>query len=388
MNLKVLKITNSFPNDWDKTRGVFFKELSLALNSSDKIDLSVLSSDFYSLKNVPPKKYLKLNKYDHQGIGVFQKGSLNFTGRIDLYPKYKVIKNIEKLYLEYIKLNKKPDILHAHVGLWAGWACMHLSKKYHIPYIVTEHATKVANRLYNTSQKKLLSEIYNNASKVTAVSEDLAEVIKQDYHLDSVEVVYNVVDTEKFKPDDTLTKEKKILSIGYLIDRKRFDLLIRAVKEVFNEYPEYKLDIIGVGNKRDELEKLSKDLGVFEKVNFLGAVEHSEIVNEYNKSEIFALCSDKETFGVVFIEAMSCGVPVLATKSGGPDRFINQMCGQLVEKGSKDGIVDALKLMIKNRSEYKAEEIRNYVINNFSNQVICDKYLHLYESITSQPNKK
>lgn len=379
--MKVLFIVDSFPNVFKPNWSVFFKELALAINTNiDDIELSVISPSFYSWKEKAPKHCFAYRKSNIDGIDIYEKGSLNVTGRITIYRRYKIDKVVDFLYKKYLQDHSKPDIIHAHVGLWAGKGAQTLSNKINVPFIITEHSSRVFGTRYNNSQRKILQSIYDDASKVITVSKALKNHINQEFNIDAIEVVPNVVDTDCFtignnqKEHDTFT----IISIGNLKSSKRFDLLIEAFSIVIERYPKIQLKIIGEGGEKKKLQNLINSKDLSDSVALLGEVLHEKIPQYFLDSDLFVLPSDIETFGVVFIEALASGIPVIGTKCGGPEDIINSENGILIEKDNKTILADAIVSIMNNYDQYDLDAIAEKTKLKYSPEKIAERQMDIY----------
>lgn len=141
------------------------------------------------------------------------------------------------------------------------------------------------------------------------------------------------------------------------------------------------LVIMGEGPERSNLEKLAKQLGVENRVHFTGEYKRSEMQHELEQTNCFVLASRFETFGVVYVEAMAADVPVIATDCGGPKDFMNDKVGVLVPVDDVDALTIAMQDMLDGKVKYNSNEIRQYVVDNFSPKVIAEKLTKVYEDV-------
>lgn len=142
-------------------------------------------------------------------------------------------------------------------------------------------------------------------------------------------IIYPGVDTEEYAPIPFEEKEDYILGVGRLSRFKNFDILISAFAKLENK--KISLFIIGNGEEKINLQNLVKKLKLKERVKFLANISNQEIITYYAKAKAFILCSKNEPFGIVPIEAMSCGTTVIADNSGGPMETIkNKETGELI----------------------------------------------------------
>jgi L-malate glycosyltransferase len=172
--------------------------------------------------------------------------------------------------------------------------------------------------------------------------------------------------------------------LAALVENKGFDQLIRAFASL--EKIDVELCIGGDGPQRGALEKLCKDLGVCDRVQFLGLLERREVLEQMNLCDAFVLASHYETFGIVYIEALSCGKPVLATSCGGPESIVHQQNGMLVPVGDTHELVKALERMVETIDNYDKQSIRDDCINRFGKQVIAERLSQLYQDVLPSYN--
>ena len=169
-----------------------------------------------------------------------------------------------------------------------------------------------------------------------------------------------------------------------MIASKGFDVLIIAFSKVVQMYPTCRLTIYGDGPEKKRLLKLTKKLKIESNVIFYGTYQKKELAKLYSKADAFVLASQGETFGVVYIEAMLVGLPVIATVCGGPENFVTQKTGYLVEKNNVKQLSNAMLQMIEHRVDFNEQYIMDYARNNFSASTVAAKITQVYEQIQSQ----
>ena len=253
-------------------------------------------------------------------------------------------------------------------------------KNYGIPYVVTEHSTGFSRDLYTKKIIEYARNTYQNSKLNIAVSEPFCQLLKSKFNI-PFQFVPNVVDTTFFSPSESAKKRKEFvfLNIAHLDKKKNHAGLIHAFAKQFKGNLKYKLEIVGGGEEVTNLSNLINELGVENQVRLLGRKSREEVRAIIQRSDCFVLSSLHETFGVVLIEAMSCGLPVLSTKSGGPESIItSDELGVLCELGDLE---KGLNTISKRR--FDASLIRNYAVSHFSEKVIANKLNLLYSGILS-----
>lgn len=196
-------------------------------------------------------------------------------------------------------------------------------------------------------------------------------------------VINNIVDTEYYNyvENSKVDSGKFIfLSVGTLIKRKGFDLLIKAFKNA-NFSSEVSLIIRGDGPEYDSLFSLVTELQLENRVQFIGKISREEMKALFNKSSVYVQPSRFETFGVVFIEALACGLPVIATICGGPENFITSEDGILIPTDDVDALTRSMIEMRNNVSNYNSKAISDRCISKFSPNIIAGQIVNVYNKV-------
>jgi glycosyltransferase involved in cell wall biosynthesis len=193
----------------------------------------------------------------------------------------------------------------------------------------------------------------------------------------SFQVVPNVVD-----PIFVFNGNKKkgnfvFLNIAALEDIKNHFLLLDSFKLLTDKLQDIELRIGGKGVLETKLKVYTKNLGL-NNVKFLGSLDRNQVQNEYINSHAFVLSSDVETFGVVVIEALAIGRPVISTKCGGPEFIVNSDNGILIEPNNAQELADAMETMIESYSNYNLMEISTNCIANYGPKKIGKKLVEIY----------
>ena len=139
------------------------------------------------------------------------------------------------------------------------------------------------------------------------------------------------------------------------------------------------LNIGGDGSTKNSLEELAKEINIDEQVNFLGALSREQVSEEMRKCDAFALPSEHETFGVVYIEALACGKPVIGANNGGAEDIIEEYNGIIANKNDVDSIKDALIEIKENYNIYNKNLIRKKVVDKYSEEVLVECIKGVYK---------
>lgn len=293
------------------------------------------------------------------------------------------------LFRKYVTQYGIPEIIHAHNSRFAGLVASKIKKKWHIPYILTEHSSLYGRGLVPDSHMRYVKEVLRNADKYIAVSPFLKHVLEGVFGNLGIswECVPNVLDIA-FETntvlDRTLNRSNnsfRFLNIGIMTDIKGQEDLLRGFAIKFEGKNDIQLRLGGDGPFRKKLELLSTELRINKQVVFLGELNREQVLAEMQGCDVFVLASYYETFGVVLIEALSCGKPVIATACGGPEFIVREENGLLVSPRNIAALGEAMVVMREKINSYDPILIRNDCIARFGEQVVVSKLSNIYHKI-------
>ncbi|MFA6462109.1 MAG: glycosyltransferase [Candidatus Woesearchaeota archaeon] len=307
----------------------------------------------------------------HKGIKIYRFLSLTFTKRN--FPFIVPIKkNIKNILTE-----EKIDIVHIIDPTPASILCIKVAKSLGIKTVAHAHLQPEALCLYvpkilqpriiNHLIYKYLIWIYKKVDAVICPSDFGKSMLRRYNQKIPFFVISNGVKLSEFKIIDTLDyikkynfskKDKRILYVGRLDREKSVHSLIESMTYIQNKVKNVKLDIVGSGDLRIELEKLAKKIGVRDRVNFLGKLPNSELLMVYNTCDIFVLPSVAELEGMVVLEAMACGKPIVVSNSK-----LSASSGLVQDNGFVFQLHDPKDLAEKILTLLMNEKIRKRMIN-------------------------
>jgi L-malate glycosyltransferase len=291
---------------------------------------------------------------------------------------------------------EKLDLLHVHYAIPHASAA-YLAKQIlrsegiSIPVVTTLHGTDITLVGKDSSFEPVVTFSINESDGVTAVSEDLKKETLQQFKVTKdINVIPNFIDLSRFKkqkkdhfrtaicPDG----EKLIVHTSNFRKVKRIEDVVQVFYNVNKQIPS-KLLLVGDGPERMKIEKLCRDLDIFNDVRFLGKLEAVEEV--LSVSDLFLMPSEKESFGLAALEAMACEVPVISTDAGGiPELNINGETGFLSKVGDvEDMTKNALYILTGDRLQ-KFKENALARARQFDVNVIVPEYEALYEEVVSR----
>lgn len=289
---------------------------------------------------------------------------------------------LSRVFRQCMKKYGKPDIIHAHFT-GSAYSAVKALKKYDIPIVMTEHNSGITERVINPDLKALASFTYPKCNKVIVVSPSLQHSLRSIFNQESL-YIPNIVDVEAFtikRPESDLGDYFTMVSIGGLIPRKGMDLLIQQFAAFNRKIINSKLIIFGEGPERKALEQLIEELKVSEHVKLMGLRSREEIAPILSNSDVFVLTSKNETFGVVYIEALACGVPVIATTCGGPEGFVHEGNGMLIPVDDEKALLEAMNTMYDKASTYDRAKIAAEIREKFSPDSVAEQLEEIYKEL-------
>ena len=267
--------------------------------------------------------------------------------------------------------DKKFDIIHAHVIDPNAIIAYKLSQKLKIPYIVTEHGPEWYNNMIPTQKQKQkiikkLSNAVENAFTIISVSEQFTEFLHSYWAKANIITSHNSFNSYIFTPphekDNLQEPQKKhvqLITVGSFCTRKNHILLLKAMNTLKKTYPNLRLTIVGEGELKPEYQSFISKNELENIVTIKDFMPHHELVREYYESDIFVLSSLKETFGIVLVEAMACGVNVIGSQTDGASAIINDGINGLVYNNNDlDDLCKKIQFLLDNphkRVEFKEQ---------------------------------
>jgi glycosyltransferase, family 1 len=340
-------------------------------------DVVVLSVDLRSIRR---RRKWGLRSYERDGVRVEE---INIP--VGAVPKPLMIRigtsALRKLLKRAISKFGEPDIVHSHFYDISYMTLNALDGKY--KHAITEHSSYINSDLSDKEIYKY-GEMYRKADLVIAVSRSLCKRMDEIFGISPL-CINNIVDTDVFKVKASSVNESqkpfRFVSVSNLVPQKRIDLVVSALSELVKAGKPANLIIVGDGQMRASIEAQIEELGLGKHVRMIGKVDREEICKQLSDSDCFVLASQSETFGVSYIEAIASGLPVIASKCGGPEDFVNEENGILIEKDNLEELVKAMLFMYENARYYDHKKISMDISERFCAEMISKEIINAYASI-------
>lgn len=266
----------------------------------------------------------------------------------------------------------------------AGLLAKEIEARFRIPYVVTEHSTGYARGTIRPRQLEIARTVARAAKMRMGVSQPLCELLRVKLGVEAGpwQEMPNIV-AQRFL-DHPLHQRPvsdgsfRFVCVASLSKKKGFDDLLVAFAQQFQTDEQVTLDIGGAGAEVQHLMDLTERLGIQNRVRFLGALNREKVLEVMTNADAFVLASHYETFGVVVIEALALGKPVIATRCGGPETIVREKDGLLVPVGEIDALAAAMQELRTNFIRYEAEEIRGSCATRYSEKIVVERLTSVY----------
>jgi glycosyltransferase involved in cell wall biosynthesis len=371
--MTILLLTHSYPDADIKWRGLFIQEQAIALSVRHEVIVVYFKTDYSHFG--PFSKYSFIKKQNRR----ITEYELTTCRSFPVINQVKYLRDTYRFIRKEILNQLKIDIVHSHLSYPAGLLGTIIQNRDRIPNVLTEHSW--INKYFRSwIHKKCVLYALKNSSCVVAVSQALKDDINL-YCKRAVSVIPNVIEVEKFSLSDSAKDNK--LDIGILGGmgnyRKGLDILLKAVSLLKDL--DLTVHIGGDGKYLGTFKEMAEELGVAGKCIFYGGIKPEKVQDFYSKLDIYVLPSRDETFGVVVVEAMACGLPVIATKCGGPQEIITKETGLLIEKENPQELAQAVRFVSENLGSYNRKAIRKYAVEKYSPETFVESLSGVYQDI-------
>lgn len=292
---------------------------------------------------------------------------------------------------KYIRKHGKPDLIQVHSCMWGGVVAQRIKKKYHIPYIITEHRGRF-NKNSLTSNidirpwfKKYLPEVLRNASAIIPVTSLQVETLEA---MAGVElpcyVIPNPVDENLFSPCHHDKKEEskiEFLNISMFNRWKAIDILLQAFADARKSRKDIYLHLVGDGPDRDTMRKLANKLEINDYVKFHGLLNSQAVHERLCAADFLVLSSITEGQPVVVGEAILSGTPVIATNVISTDD-IPDFCGYIAKAGDSESLTRALLQSCEEKDKFTTEQIRNFGLKRFAKNKVISEIIKVLDRVS------
>ena len=384
--MHILVIPSWYPTESYPSYGLFCYQQAHALKKMGH-KVGVIFPELEKISSIfKPRRFGKITIESPDYVPTYKSRPICWLPKIPNGYAYLWKKAGATLFKKYIREQGVPDVIHVHTALWAGYLASEIKTKYGIPYLITEHNTAFARKNFKPWHIGMMKKIYQNASARVMVSPQLGELVESVVGdcVKPLQVIPNFIVEDFCKGHLGKSKEGTkftFINIAELAEKKGHFNLLSAFANKFKNNESIQLKIGGLGRLKKKLIQFSIDLGIDQQVIFLGHLNRDQVCQELLAADVFVLSSLYETFGIVVIEALACGKPVIATICGGPEGIVTTKNGLLVEPGSISELGEAMVTIKKNIENYSKNSIREDCLSLYGEKKVMGQVEEILKNI-------
>ena len=334
--------------------------------------------------------------YDDAEPYIFRFPALDLTDQIDI----SIVVPIKNL-IEPAVRGVKPALIHSQHPIWMGDLAASFARVLNIPLVFTfhtqyekyaQHYTPIAPKLAGFITEEIVRRYLRHCAHVVVPTESIREMLAETYGIEQgVTVAPTPVDLMKFRdlqPEKVrasfgLEGEEVLLFVGRLAREKGLDMLVRAFTLIQELRPGVRLLLLGKGPYEEALKAKISKFGLKDLVTFAGAVPHEEVPDYYAAADLFIFPSTTETQGLVIIEAMAAGLPVVAVRAPGAVDILTEGCGVLTENSPEALARDVADILADLVRQRKLSEQALRAVERYSIPEATARMLNAYEAALS-----
>ncbi|CAN5702908.1 glycosyltransferase family 4 protein [soil metagenome] len=391
--MKLLWLASWYPNPYEPVNGDFIQRHAQAVAELTPIDLihvvqaghrlPVENEQVWTNKKKGLTEYIHAFKFKTLGNDWLDKIRYNI-----LYHHY-----YKKIIAAYIAQNGRPDLIHVHVPVKAGLVAIAVVKKYGIPFIVSEQSshyeTASPDYFFKRSNyfQRNTKRIFKEAIAVTNVSATIGKKLQSIFDIKNYRTIHNLADTDLFyyQPKERNNK-LRFLHVSAMVEQKNPAGIIKALAQFNNLFKDWECTFCGP--YKNDLQLLTTQLGLEKQIQFTGEIDYVRVATAMQQADVFILFSNHENFPCVVVEALCCGLPVIAANAGGVAEAVNESNGIIVAAANIDELAKAMYKVAPNIHHYDREEISKNAIAQYNKKIIAAQFVELYNEIVSKNDGK
>lgn len=381
--MKVLHIASWYPNSKDPFDGDFVQRHAKAASMHMRMDVIHVVQKFHLLEqeegHVEESEDGQL--FSKVYFPPFPKTKNKLLQKLLFARRYN--QTIKQAIKDYIDANGKPDIIHVHVPVKAGYAALHMKRKLGIPFVVTEHSSAyfehTVNNFFDASRyfRFITKQSFEQAAVVSSVSDWLLKRLNELFVIQQTMIVRNVVDTKMFFPITKTSSKKRFIHVSMMFPMKNVEGMIDALYLLEQQTKDW--EMIFVGNASAALKERAKDLG--DHVQWAGILNYAQVAQQMQNADALVHFSTYENLPCVINEALCCGLPVITSRVGGIDELVNDSNGLLVESNDIAALAKAMQIVLDEPHRFHKETISHNATALFSYETVGLEMIHMYKEI-------
>ena len=374
--MRIVIIPSWYPTARSPVTGIFVREQATALGRNHNVRVLYMDVLPRGVQRKARRRVARHDKYVEEVVEV-----PNVAGLWQFAYLWRLFKALRRLRRSF-----RPEVIHCHVAVPAGWGTVMLRPIFRLPVVLTEHSGEFVSWTSRPGLRWMARRAFSEADIIITVGAAQKRLLKETFQeVAPIRVVSNMVDTSRFAPAafPPASEGYSLIFVGLLDTKdKGLNFLLDALaqmKEAHGRAP--RLTVVGDGRLRPEYERQAARLGLGECVSFVGIQRNSEIARLLKESHALVLPSLYESQSVVVIESLASGRPVVATRCGGPEFLINSTNGLVVEPGQSALLADAITRLLKEFDRYDPYLIAAEASKLYSYQAVSGALTEIYREV-------
>ncbi len=391
--MRLLVSTPWFPTEDQPHSGIFVAQQVEALRK--RFDVAVLHLDIGSEGSRPQ---IGLHG-DMPVVRATARVGTDLPGKLgDIQVFRQLMSGIERAALQSAHVLEsvwgRPDLTHAHVIFPSAIVANSIARCAAVPYVVTEHSASFMSGFTDWAWAgkrvdRMIHQSVAGASRLISVSSAQARALSDFGFGDGCTVVPNVIPVTGDASPYPETTPKRILHVSLMREvHKNIDMLLHAVAFLRLGRADFELVLVGDGPDRRMLEGRAKSMGLLDTaVRFAGSVENERLLGMFAGSCFSVVSSRVETFCVAAAESLACGRPVVSTRCGGPEDYLDDTTGRLIANDDAHAMKAGLEWMLDNYVTFAPDLLQARARELFSEQSVMDQLASIYAAASDPPER-
>ncbi len=282
-----------------------------------------------------------------------------------------------------------PQLIHVHVLTRPSLLALRERRSSAVPFMITEHSSEFLDgrwQLRSFLHRSFMRSVFRKSMATTVVSERLGTALHDAGLVEQFEVVPNVLPLEQHRVAAKGAPQSAIV-VADLVDRvKNISGVLEAMVLLRDALPELRLVVVGGGVDERKLREMASAFNLDDRITFTGQLGPTDTLAHIARSGFLIVNSRFETFSVVTGEALMLGKPVIATRCGGPEAFIDGRNGFLIPKDNTAALAEAIRNMVAVHERFDPHAIRETVHGRYSPAVVGRQFFTIYERVLAERN--
>jgi glycosyltransferase involved in cell wall biosynthesis len=385
----ILWLASWYPDEISPYNGDFIQRHAIAVSSHIPITVIYIAQHGPDIEMPVSREIITQNGNLTERIVYFKYGKTGARSLNKILYNWKYFYHFRRYIRQYIAENGRPDLIHVHIPMKAGRIALWLKETLSIPFIVTEHSSAYSDEVPDSYHrrsdyyKKWVRSIFEQASGVTTVSARLGNRLQELFSIQNMHIIPNVADTRHFHYSAHTAPRFRFLHASTMDHPKNVEGILKALHELKQIRSDW--ECIMLGWDRPVLKELCASLQLDAHVKWKGVVTYQEVAREMQQSSALLMFSRYENQPCVILEALCCGLPVLATMVGGIPEIVNAANGILVPPEKEALLLEAMQDCMNDYSRFDRTAIAGAAQNLYAYEIAGKQFAALYDKYAKLP---